>query len=109
MKVVLLSTIRGVGQKGQLKDVHDGSARNFLVPRGLAVIATQAAQASVASDAARRECEHAAALVAANAEATWLKELTLRFTRRANEQGETFGSVSGADVTVALHAAGIKH
>lgn len=109
MKVILLSTIRGVGQKGQLKDVHDGYARNFLVPRGLATIATQAAQASVVADASRRDRTHAAALAAANIEAAQLKELTLRFIRRANEQGETFGSVSGTDVTTALRAAGIKH
>ena len=50
MKVILLKDVKGVGKKGETKDVNDGYASNFLIPRGLAVVSTKGSQAQLQKD-----------------------------------------------------------
>src|SRR5712691_9439487 len=98
MRVILRSVVRGLGRAGDIKDVADGYAQNFLLPRGLATLATAGelkhlAQARNAAKAKRdRDHEDAECL------AKRLGEITLVFKLKAGEQGKTFGSVTSKDV-----------
>lgn len=109
MKVVFLKDIKGVGRKGELKEVHDGYARNFLLPRGLAAAATTETVAELAAREAKKKREKELARAEASQEAARAKTLTLGFTRKAGERGEIFGSVSASEISEALKKEGLKH
>lgn len=109
MKVVFLRDIKGVGRKGELKEVHDGYARNFLLPRSLAAVATSETMQQLAASDAKKKCAEELARVEARTEAAKAKALTLQFTRKAGERGEIFGSVSASDVDEALRKEGLKY
>ena len=104
MRIVLRDDVENVGKKGDLVDVSDGYARNYLVPRGLAIRATKGvvkqAEAMRRNRAARdaRDCE------AAQAVADQLATRRLQVTARAGEGGKLFGSVTAADVADAVRA-----
>jgi large subunit ribosomal protein L9 len=107
MKVVFLSDVKGTASAGDTKEVADGFARNFLLPRRLAVPATAAhlreLKQRVAASAARtnKELETARALGARiEAAAVVLKV-------KAGETGKLYGSVTNADVAAALEEKGI--
>jgi large subunit ribosomal protein L9 len=107
MKVVFLSDVKGTASAGDTKEVADGFARNFLLPRRLAVPATAAhlreLKQRVAASAARtnKELETAWALGARiEAAAVVLKV-------KAGETGKLYGSVTNADVAAALEEKGI--
>ena len=100
--MILKSEVRGLGHAGDIKDVADGYAEHFLLPRGLATLATAGelkhlAQARNAAKAKKdREHEDAQSL------AKRLGEITLVFKLKAGEQGKTFGSVTSKDVADAI-------
>lgn len=104
MKVILKEDVRGQGKKGQLVNVSDGYARNFLLPRGLAVEADAQAMNDLKNkeEAARHhaEMEKQAAQEAAKA----LQGKGLRLTARAGQGGRLFGSVTTKEVAEALKA-----
>ncbi|HVN71965.1 MAG TPA: 50S ribosomal protein L9 [Desulfomonilia bacterium] len=108
MKVVLLETIDGLGSVGQEVKVKDGYARNFLVPKGLALLATDTnlkafkdkIQARIRTEAKTRE--HAAKL------AEELGSVALKFTVKAGQEGKLFGSVTSADIFDALKDKGFE-
>jgi large subunit ribosomal protein L9 len=102
MKVLLKQDVKGLGPAGQVKDVADGYARNFLIPRGLAVPAT--------TEAVRQaEAHKAAEAKRANEEERRARSLAEKLTAeplivkaKAGEQGRLYGSVTAADVAEAL-------
>jgi len=103
MRVILKREVAGLGRPGDVKDVADGYAQNFLLPRGLAIEAT-AGELKVlarARDAkrAKEDRAHADAVELAKR----LSEMTLVFRLKAGEQGKTFGSVTNKDIADALH------
>ena len=104
MKVILKEDVRGQGKKGQLVNVSDGYARNFLLPRGLAVEADAQAMNDLKNkeEAARHHAakEKQAAEEAARA----LQGKGLRLTARAGQGGRLFGSVTTKEVAEALKA-----
>jgi large subunit ribosomal protein L9 len=104
VKVVLRNDITGVGRKGDLLDVADGYARNFLLPKGLALVATPGveAQAEAMRKARlqRSASERADAIELADA----LGGTTVRVTAKAGAGGKLFGSVSTSDIANALAA-----
>ncbi len=106
MKVVLLADVRGLGRAGEVVEVKDGYARNYLLPRGLAAEATagrvREMQDHQQARARRqeREREEAARLAAA------LEGVAVDLRARAGEGGRLFGSVTAADVAEALAARG---
>ena len=109
MKVVLRDDVENVGRKGDLIEVTDGFARNYLVPRGLAMKAdkgvVQQAEAMRRNRAARdaRDREEAEALAAQ------LAGRRIEIRARAGEGGRLFGSVTAADVVDAVRAqAGVE-
>jgi large subunit ribosomal protein L9 len=103
MKIVLRADVDHVGQKGDIVDVADGYARNFLVPRGLALRATAGVQKQ--SDAMRRsrDARDRHAREAAQAIADQLTP-TVRVEARAGEGGRLFGSVTSTDIADAVKA-----
>jgi large subunit ribosomal protein L9 len=104
VKVVLRADVETLGQKGDLVEVTNGYARNFLVPRGLAIPATKGVveqagtmrRARLARDARERE--------GAQALADQLSSRRIEVKARAGEGGKLFGSVTSADIAAAVAA-----
>ena len=102
MKVILLQAVKGQGKKGQLLDVSDGYARNFLLPRKLAQeatadnINTMKMNDKAAQEKRQKEREQALAL------SKVLKEMTLVVTAKGGGAGRLFGSVTNAEISDAL-------
>lgn len=104
MKVVLREDVDHLGHKGDLLDVADGYARNFLVPRGLAMKATKGVVAQADSMRRSRSARDARDRTAAEEIAARLGAATIRVGVRAGEGGKLFGSVTSADVADAVRA-----
>jgi len=103
MRVILTNDVAKLGQRGQVVNVADGYARNYLIPRGLALEATPANLRRFEGEkqaALRREEREAAE---AQAAAARLEGLSLTVKAKAGEEGRLFGSVTAKDI-----AAGIK-
>ncbi len=102
MKVILNQDVKGQGKKGQLVDVSDGYARNFLLPKKLAKEATKEniniMQGKQESEAYRKKVE----LEEAQETAKKIGEVTVRLTAKAGENGKLFGSITSKDVAEAL-------
>ena len=102
MKVILLQDVKGQGKKGQLLDVSDGYARNFLLPRKLAQeatadnINTMKMNDKAAQEKRQKEREQALAL------SKVLKEMTLVVMAKGGGAGRLFGSVTNAEIADAL-------
>jgi len=106
MEVILLEDMTGVGQKGATVNVKPGFARNYLLPRKLAIpIGTKAA--NLYQELARqKEAQTDKMLVAAKADAAKIDGLQVNIAAQANEEDTLFGSITNADVADALKAAG---
>lgn len=107
MRVVLQKDVPGLGRAGDVKDVADGYAKNFLLPRGLAGEASAGALKRVAQERAsakaKKDREHADA----EALAARLATSTLAFKLKVGPQGKAFGSVTDRDIADALRRQGI--
>ena len=97
MKVILQQDVRGQGKKGQLVEVSDGYARNFLLPRKLAVTAT-------AENLNTMKQQEAAEKAQAEATAKQLEGLMVKIPAKAGEGGRLFGAVTAKEVSEALAA-----
>lgn len=102
MKVVLLKDIKGIGKKLDIKEVPDGYARNFLVPKNLAEPATSEAKEKVAKIKVQKEKSEKEILENLNRIAKTLKERKIRFFLKTDETGKLFGSVNKDTVLKAL-------
>ncbi|MDE1970340.1 MAG: 50S ribosomal protein L9 [Patescibacteria group bacterium] len=106
MKVILLHDVRAVGKKGEVKECKEGYVKNYLLPRGLAKLATQEALAFLAqtkqADASRAEKERENAQILA----TCVNDITLRFTLKISKN-TTFGSITKQMIEDALLKEGI--
>ena len=106
MEVILLDDLKGVGQKGATVNVKPGFARNYLLPRQLA-IPTGSKAANLYQELARQQDVQADKLLAvARAEAAKIDGLQINIASQANEEDTLFGSITNADVADALKAAG---
>ena len=108
MKVILLQDVKGKGKKGQMIEVSDGYARNFMLPKKMAIEATpDAVNTMKMNDKATAERiakEKAAALELSNK----LRGMTLVVTAKGGGQGRLFGAVTNAEIAAALEKQGIK-
>jgi large subunit ribosomal protein L9 len=102
MKVVLRDDVENVGRKGDLIEVTDGFARNYLVPRGLAMKATKGVVQQAEAMRRNREARDAREREAAQALADQLAGQRIELRARAGEGGRLFGSVTSADVVDAV-------
>ena len=87
MKVILQQDVRGQGKKGQLVEVSDGYARNFLLPRKLAVLATAENVNTMKQQEKARRQQEAAEKAEAEALSKKLEEITVKVTAKAGEGG----------------------
>lgn len=104
MRLLLRADVAGVGKKGDLVDVADGYARNFLVPRGLALKATKGVEAQAAAMRRSRDLRDAQDRAAAEEIAKVLVPTVIDVSAKAGAEGRLFGSVTTADVVEAVQA-----
>ncbi len=102
MRVILKREVVGLGRPGDVKDVADGYAQNFLLPRGLAIEATAGEMKVLARARDAKRVKQDRAHADAEELAKRLSETTLVFKLKAGEQGKTFGSVTSKDIAEAL-------
>ena len=102
MKVVLKQDVKSIGKKDELHEVSDGYARNYLLPRGLAVAADAAAVNEVRTKAAASEHHAAEELANAQALAKKLNGQIVAIKAKAGQGGRLFGSVTSKDIAAAL-------
>ncbi|WP_024832760.1 50S ribosomal protein L9 [Ruminiclostridium josui] len=102
MKVILKQDVKGLGKKEQMVEASDGYARNFLLPRGLAVEATSSniniMKTKKEAEAQKKEREIAQAKELAKK----IKDITVTLKVKAGENGKLFGSITSKDVAEAL-------
>lgn len=103
MRVILKAEVRGLGRTGDIKDVADGYARNYLLPKGLAIEATGGELKHLAQERQTERSKKDRAHQDAEELATRLGEVTLVFKLKAGEHGKTFGSVTAKEVAEALN------
>jgi large subunit ribosomal protein L9 len=108
MKVILKKDFIHLGREGEIKEVKDGYARNFLIPKGIAVVATEGAIKSLKASEERRKKKIEQRNKVLKELAQKISQLTLSFSRTKNEEGHMFGSVTKSDIIKALKAANIE-
>ena len=102
MKVILKADVKGKGKKGQMIEVAEGYARNFLMPKGLAVLATaDAVNTMRLQDKAKAKAD-AEAKAAATEIAEKLKGMQVKVPSKGGEGGKLFGAVTGREIAAAL-------
>ena len=105
MKVLLRSDINGVGRRGDIVEVKAGYARNFLLPSGSAMIASDSTELQATSMRRARDLRDAQSREAAEAQRALIEKQTLTIAARASANGRLFGSVTESDVVNALRTA----
>ena len=99
MKVILKADVKGHGKKGDLVNASDGYAKNYLLPKGLAIVADKSSlnelegQKNAAAFHKNQEKQQAAELAAK------LNEITVQFKAKAGDNGKLFGSITSKDVS----------
>ena len=106
MKVVFLEQVEGTAYPGEVKDVADGFARNYLLPRKLAVPATPGSMQRAESLSKKEDRRQAKLDEDARVTLAKLEGKVLTFEERVGEQGRLYGSVTVLDIAEALAAAG---
>ena len=104
MKVILQQDVKGQGKKGQMIEVAEGYARNFLLPRKLAVLATADAMNTMRLQENAKRAEEARLRAEAVETAEKLKNAPVKITARAGANGKLFGAVTSKEVSDALQA-----
>ena len=104
MKVILQQDVKGQGKKGQLIDASDGYARNFLLPRKLAVLATAENLNTMKQQEKAKKAQEAAEKAEAQAVAEKLKAVVVKLTAKAGSGGRLFGAVTSKEISDALKA-----
>lgn len=104
MKVILSKDVEGTGKAGEVKDVADGYARNYLIPRKLAIPATGGALKTVEARKAAEQKRAANEEAAARALADRLTSSPVVVTAKVGDQGRLYGSITSADIADQLSA-----
>lgn len=104
MNVILRSDVKGLGKRGDVVAVSDGHARNFLLPHGLAIGASDGAIAQAAAMRKARDNKERASRAAAQEVAGRLGSATISVTAKAGNEGRLFGSVTSTEVAKAIAA-----
>ena len=108
MKVILLQDVKGKGKKGQILEVSDGYARNFMLPKMMAIEATADAINTVKMNDKATQERIAREKAEALATSKKLREMTVTVTAKGGGNGRLFGSVTNQEIADALGKAGIK-
>ena len=108
MKVILLQDVKGKGKKGQMLEVSDGYARNFMLPRKLAIEATPDAINTMRMNDKATQERIAREKAEAMATSKKLREMTVIVKAKGGGAGRLFGSVTNAEIADALAKQGVK-
>lgn len=106
MEVILRQAVDNLGHPGDVVDVSNGYARNYLLPRGVAFLATEGNKKRITQEKARLEAAEGERRQAAQALADQLAEVSITFAARVGEEGKLFGSVTAGDIAQQLEAQG---
>ncbi|AEM88494.1 50S ribosomal protein L9 [Streptomyces violaceusniger] len=106
MKIILTHEVSGLGTAGDVVDVKDGYARNYLVPRGLAIRWTKGGEKDVEQIRRGRRIREIATIEQANEVKARLEGVKVQLKTRAGDAGRLFGSVTPADIASAIKDAG---
>ncbi len=106
MKLILTQDVAGLGAPGEVVEVAPGYGRNYLVPQGLAILATRGAEKQIATIRRAREVREVHDRGSAEEIRNRLSSLTVRLPARSGQSGRLFGSVTSSDVAAAVSAAG---
>ncbi|GAB3287026.1 50S ribosomal protein L9 [Parasphingorhabdus pacifica] len=107
MKIILTADVTGLGESGDIVEVRDGHARNLLLPRGLAIVATKGAQKQVETIRRTQEARRVRNLEHARELKQQLNDLgAVKLTAKVSKQGKLFGSIGSGDVATAVRKAG---
>jgi large subunit ribosomal protein L9 len=108
MKVILTADLPHVGNVGQVVEVANGYGRNYLLPRGLAILATPGNERSLAQQQKARLAREAKSKGEAEALATQLQALSLSIAKKTGEGDRLYGSVTSMDIADLLKARGVS-
>ncbi len=108
MKVILKRDVKGLGREGEMKEVKDGYARNFLLPTGAAGAADKGTVANWERHRDQREERDRAVRADAEATAAKLREMKLEIPVKAGERGRLFGAVTNREIAQAIAAEGVE-
>jgi large subunit ribosomal protein L9 len=108
VKVILIADVEKLGKSGEMKDVAEGYARNFLIPRKLAVPAAGGAYRAWQHDIASREEKRQREREEAEVSATRIASTTLTMGVKVGEGGKLYGSITAKDIADALSRRGIE-
>jgi len=103
-KLILRSDLAGIGKRGDIVEVSDGHARNYLIPQGLAMAATDGAVSQAKAMRRSRDLRDAADRESAQTVASALVARTITISQKAGAEGRLFGSVTSGDIAQAIHA-----
>lgn len=98
MKIILRESVEHLGESGEVVDVKDGYARNYLLPQGLAEVASEANVQRLEEEKRQAEERARRDYLEARRRASQLEGTILIFHERASDEGRLFGSVSAADI-----------
>jgi large subunit ribosomal protein L9 len=108
MKIILLDDVTALGRRGEVRDVADGYARNYLLPQKLALHATSANLKNLEGIKARQESRANKSKADAQAQALIIEALHFTQSRQASDEARLFGSVGRADVAAFLSQNGLE-
>lgn len=108
MEIILKEDIAGLGEQGEIINVKPGYARNFLIPRGMAVTATLSARKELEETIRQRQHKEAKLKAEAEAMATKIEGIKLTIGAKTSSSGKIFGSVNAIQIAEALAAKGIE-
>lgn len=108
MQVILREDIANLGRIGELVEVKDGYGRNFLIPKGLAVLATPRNKKRLEHELRVVEQRDAKLRKDAQSVKKTLEELSLTIAKQTGEEGKLFGSVTNRDIALALEEEGLQ-
>lgn len=108
MEVILFETVQNLGSVGDTVNVKPGYARNYLIPQGKAVPATEEALTAVEARRVELEQQEEQVRASARAKADQLEGMSVKVMRKAGEEGRLFGSVGAADIAEAVRESGVE-
>jgi len=106
-KLILTNEVTGLGAPGDVVDVKNGYARNYLIPQGFAVAWSRGAEKQIEQIKAARAAREHATLEEAQAFKAALEAATVKVAAKAGKEGRLFGSVTAGDIAEAVAAAGL--
>lgn len=98
MKIIFLKDVKGVGRKGEVKEINDGYARNFLILKGFGTQATSGVINKVTKEQSEKNDAHIRRVQSLKKIGESMKGVKLHFSLKAGEKGELFGSVTTKDI-----------